>query len=198
MDQATGNIIKIKIRHQNRRTSRTWRCSSSASRSATNSLTLVCTNDFRRICSMSGLFLGLVASMSFTSARRFLEYWLDTLGNLPLMILPARPFRLSLSVDNKKQKSVNFVGVVLLFIWNIFALIGAKWLSLQVHGAPRYANRNSPAFSARVYNLILPTHMFGCAVPSKNAKRKPLLMHTGQRTMGGVVFWTHLVGVQVV
>lgn len=73
---------------------RTWRCSSSASRSATNSLTLVCTNDFRRICSMSGLFLGLVASMSFTSARRFLEYWLDTLGNLPLMILPARPFRL--------------------------------------------------------------------------------------------------------
>lgn len=43
---------------------------------------------------MSGLFFGLVASMSFTRARRFLEYWLDTLGNFPLMIFPARPFRL--------------------------------------------------------------------------------------------------------
>ncbi len=43
---------------------------------------------------MSGLFLGLVASMSFTRARRFLEYWLDTLGNFPLMIFPARPFKL--------------------------------------------------------------------------------------------------------
>lgn len=43
---------------------------------------------------MSGRFLGLVASISLTSALRFLEYWLDTEGNLPLMILPAKPFRL--------------------------------------------------------------------------------------------------------
>lgn len=46
-------------------------------------------------CSVSGRFLGLVASISFTSALRFLEYWLDTEGNFPLMILPARPLRLN-------------------------------------------------------------------------------------------------------